>query len=68
MLVNHLYVFDEICNLNLKSKYRIFSCKGQNFKTSFGGPNSGFAHYMRHTFGMMRIFIFSTSVGLLVVV
>ena len=48
--------------------YRIFSCKGRNFKTSFGGPNSGFAHYMRHTFGMMKIFIFSTSVVLLVVV
>ena len=52
----------------MTTEYRIFFCKGRNFKTSFGGPNSGFAHYMRHAFGMMRIFIFSTSVVLLVVV
>ena len=48
--------------------YHIFSCKERNFKTSFGGPNSGFAHYKRHTFGMMKIFIFSISVVLSVVV
>ena len=57
-----------LCGTLQCKNYRIFSCKGRNFKTSFGGPNSGFTHYMRHTFGMMKIFIFSNSVVLLVVV
>ena len=39
--------------------YHIFLRKGRNFKASFGGLNSGFAHYMRNTYGMMKIFIFS---------
>ena len=68
-VISGLAYTDHFSSISVWIIYTVYlRVKGEIFKTSFGDPNSGFTHYMRHTFGMMKIFIFSTSVVLLIVV